>query len=182
MRIKKIFCLAVIATLCEFSPLAHAQWSDYKCKSTEYANQHVVKTYQDGSWDLYLTGYTWHSGATFSKKNLNARAYGGGLGKHWTDENGNQDLIYAFTFLDSHKDLEPVVGYAHQWFTRPIDSLSFGAGFTAGFTARADILHYLPIPLLLPVGSIRFNKFSLMTTIVPRRRGAVGLIWGRYEL
>ncbi len=167
------------------SKVAHAQSNESTAQSIQSAYQkHVVKPYQQSNWDLYVTGYTWHAGSLFDGKHLNARAFGGGVGKRWTDENGHQDLVYAFVFLDSHKDPEPIAGYGRQWFIQPINSLPFlslGAGFTAGLTARADILHYTPIPFLLPVGSIRFSKFSLMTTVIPRKRGMLGLFWGRYE-
>lgn len=184
MKIKKFFFLILITALCALPSLTQAQSNESTAQSIKSAYQeHIVSPYR-ANWDLYLTGYTWHAGPLFAHKKLNARAYGGGLGKHWTDENGHQDLIYVFLFLDSHKDPEPIAGYARQWFIQPFRSLpalSLGAGFTAGFTARADILHYTPIPFLLPVGSIRFNKFSLMTTVIPRKRGALGLFWGRYE-
>src|SRR5579871_5043724 len=107
MQIKPFFRLIIAAAICAALPLlAHAQCEALGSQFIQSACAQIAKPYEDGSWDLYVTGYTWHTGATFRGKHLNAEAYGGGLGKHWTDENGHQDLLYAFAFLDSHKDIE----------------------------------------------------------------------------
>src|SRR6202035_3339011 len=95
-----------------------------------------------------------------------------GVGKHWTDANGDEDILFAVTFSDSHKQVEPIVGFARQWFTNPVlGGLSAGGGFFAGFTARQDIAHYLPVPLVLPIASLRYRKASVMATLLPRLPG-----------
>ncbi len=180
MKIKKTLCLMAVAFIFEWPMFAHASDSSPAWQSSVVG--HVVQPYQDGSWDVYLTGCNWHTGATFSKTKLNAKGFGGGMGKHWSDASGHQDMLYAFAFSDSYKHVQPVIGYARQWFTKPMGPLSFGAGFTVGFTARSDMFHYLPLPMALPVFSMRVNKLSLMSTVIPRRRGALGLIVARYEL
>ncbi len=180
MKIKKKFFL-LITTLAFQLPAFATEYCDFIDARVASACQHVVKPYQEGEWDLYLTGYAWHAGATFSGKKLHARSYGGGFGKHWTDANGHEDFLYVMGFADSYKHFQPIVGYARQWFTKPIGPISLGGGFSVGMTARADIMHYLPLPYLLPVASVRVGKFSLMGSMLPRRRGAVGLIWARYQ-
>ncbi|HEY1609817.1 MAG TPA: antimicrobial peptide resistance and lipid A acylation PagP [Paraburkholderia sp.] len=141
-----------------------------------------------GSWDLYLFGYGYHFDRqkTEQEDPLNARSYGAGAGKHWTDASGNQDLLFAFAFLDSHDHVEPVVGYARQWYTPPVlGGLSLGAGFAAGITARDDILHYIPVPIAAPVASLRYRRASIMATVIPRFGGiasaSVVLTWVRFE-
>ncbi|MDR5756561.1 hypothetical protein [Caballeronia sp. LZ035] len=44
---------------------------------------------------------------------------GGGLGKHWIGADGNEDIAFAFTFSDSHHDIEPIGGHARQWTAKP---------------------------------------------------------------
>ena len=148
----------------------------------------VMQVVQDGSWDLYLTGYGWHiDGYTSSyRASLNARSWGGGAGKHWTDASGREDIVFAFVFLDSHDHLEPIGGYARQWYTRPVlGGLSLGGGYFIGVTARDDVLHYVPLPLALPIASLRYRKLSAMGTLIPRlgglNKGDVAFFWMRYE-
>ncbi len=181
MKIQKIFCFITTAIVFQLTAVAN-EHADFSGASTAAISQHVARPYQERGWDIYLTGYAWHAGATFSGKKLNSKTYGGGVGKHWTDANGREDLLYVMAFTDSYKHLQPIVGYARQWFTNPIGPISLGGGFTVGLSGREDILHYLPLPVLLPIGSVRFKKFSLMSTVVPRKKGALGLVWMRYQL
>lgn len=148
----------------------------------------VMRVADDGSWDLYLTGYGWHiDGYTDSHRaSLNARSWGGGAGKHWTDANGNEDILFAFVFLDSHDHPEPIGGYARQWYTEPVlGGLSLGGGYFLGLTARDDVASYLPLPLALPVASVRYRRLSAMGTFIPRlgglNKGDVAFFWARYE-
>ena len=66
-----------------------------------------------------------------------------------------------------------------------LGGLQAGGGFFVGFTARSDIAHYLPLPLALPIGSIRYRSTSVMATIIPHipglNDGNVAFFWGRYE-
>ena len=95
-------------------------------------------------------------------------------------------MPFAFAFLDSHKNVQPIAGYARQWYTTPVlGGLSLGGGYFAGFTARSDIAHYLPLPIALPIGSVRYRRVSAMATFIPRvpgiNKGDVAFFWGRYE-
>ena len=150
--------------------------------------QRVARVANDGTWDLYVTGYAWHIDGYGGerRKTLNQNAWGGGIGKHWTDENGNQDLLFAFAFMDSHDHIEPIAGYARQWFTPSVlGGLSIGGGFMAAITARNDVLHYVPFPLAAPVASIRYRRASVMGTFIPHvgqlNAGNLLFITGRYE-
>jgi len=150
--------------------------------------ERAARVSDQGTWDVYLLGYGYHFQRTKSPQvdPLNARSYGAGVGKHWTDASGNEDLLFAFAFLDSHDHVEPVAGYARQWFTPPVlGGLSLGGGFAAGITARDDILHYIPVPIVAPVASLRYRRASLMATFIPRFGGiasaSVVLTWLRVE-
>lgn len=177
---------AAIALL--LPPLVARAACGYSTAWISAACQRMARVAGQGTWDLYLTGYGWHiDGYSEEKKStLNADSYGGGAGKHFTDQDGNEDILFAFVFLDSHKNPEPIGGWARQWYTRPVlGGLSVGGGYFAGFTARNDIAHYLPLPLALPVASVRYRQASLMGTVIPRipglNKGDVAFFWGRYE-
>ncbi|WP_432722103.1 phospholipid:lipid A palmitoyltransferase [Jeongeupia wiesaeckerbachi] len=153
------------------------------------ACSHVNKIADEGSWDLYLTGYTWHDPHTWTDEKLeelNAKAWGGGLGKRLVDENGNQDLLYGMVFSDSHEDPQLMLGYAKVWYWPSTSIVSVGAGYTVGLTSRADILNRIPFPYILPVLSLRVWRASLMGTFIPSlnsglNSGNVGFVFGRYE-
>lgn len=159
---------------------------DYKWNWVSSACQRVTRVAKDGTWDLYLTGYGWHIDGYDESGNINPNSWGGGAGKHWTDANGNQDILFGLVFLDSHEHIQPIVGYARQWYTKPVlGGLSLGGGYFLGITARSDIAHYLPVPLALPIGSVRYQRASIMATWIPRipsiSKGDVAFFWGRYE-
>ncbi len=188
MAFRKLF-FAIVFTLLSIlsSPLLadEAQYNTFASSIRE----HVLRPYEQGQWDIYMLGYGWHSPDGYShqhRKELNQWSYGAGAGRRWVDENGHEDLLYAFAFLDSHKKIEPIAGYGRQWLTHPIGGmLSLGAGFTVAVTARADILHYVPFPIILPVVSAKVHRASLMAVILPRlgsiSKGTTVLAWGRYS-
>ncbi|WP_232256424.1 hypothetical protein [Caballeronia glathei] len=96
---------------------------DYSRNRAVSACERVTRVAHDGTWDLYLTGYGWHIDGYDNTSHLNANSWRGGAGKHWTDENGNDDILFAMAFSDSHNHIEPIAGYARQWFTRRVDTI-----------------------------------------------------------
>lgn len=134
--------------------------------------QHLETIYQQGQPDLFLTGYTWHDPHTYTAAKLatlNSHAWGFGGGTHLVDSNGNDEMVYAMVFSDSHRNAQPVVGYAKQWDWRPEGgALTLGAGYTAGLTSRADIFHNIPFPIVLPLVSIGIGRVRFYGTFLPR--------------
>ncbi len=179
-------CMSV-ATLAASSSDAGDGQCDFKHDWMSSACQRVMRVARDGSWDLYVTGYGWHiDGFDGRRKELNPWSYGGGAGKHWTDADGNEDILFAFAFSDSHHNFEPIGGYARQWYTKSVlGGLQAGGGYFIGVTARSDTAHYAPLPLALPIASVRYRKASIMGTFIPRipglNDGDVAFFWGRYE-
>lgn len=159
---------------------------DYEWNWVSSACLRVTRVARDGTWDLYVTGYGWHINGYHNRDELNPWSWGGGAGKHWTDADGNEDVLFAFAFSDSHHDFEPIAGYARQWFTKPVlGGLQAGGGYFIGVTARSDVAHYVPFPLVLPIGSLRYRRTSLMATFIPHmgtlNAGNLAFFWGRYE-
>jgi hypothetical protein len=192
--IKTLVKAVTVSLLCgSFAPVhaaandAHDQQCDYKRDWLSAACERVMRVAREGTWDVYVTGYGWHiDGFDGRRHELNPWSYGGGAGKHWTDANGNEDVLFALAFSDSHHNVEPIGGYARQWYTKPVlGGLQAGGGYFVGITARSDVAHYLPVPIALPIGSVRYKKASLMGTFIPRipglNDGDVAFFWGRYE-
>lgn len=150
-------------------------------------SDNMTNILQNGNWDIYITGYGWHGRgySTQRRHELNQFSYGGGFGKSLVDENGNQNLLYGFVFSDSHHKPQPIIGYGKQWFKKISCLLSLGAGYTAAITSRTDILSGIPVPVVLPVFSIKVSKVSLMGTFLPKlssvNKGDVLFVWGRIE-
>ena len=152
------------------------------------ATQNLTNIYDNGTPDLFVTGYTWHDPATYTaakRAQLNSHAWGLGWGKHIIDANGNDEMIYAMMFSDSHRNAEPVVGYAKQWLWDPVGALHFGAGYTAGITSRADIFKNIPFPIALPLVSVGYGRFTLYGTFLPKvtstlNNGNVAFFFARY--
>src|SRR5260364_363980 len=91
-------------------------------------------------------------------------------GRVWKTQNRckwTREPHLRLVFSDSHYDPQPIAGYARQWFTQPIaSSVSLGAGYTVALSTRSDGW-YIPFPIILPLATVRFSRFSLMTTGLP---------------
>lgn len=130
----------------------------------------VQETWRQGDNESYLPVFAWHNRYTYSKEYLqryNELPLGGGMGKSYYDEDGNWNGLYAMAFLDSHRNIEPTAGYAYCKSLYSRKKLNFGLGYTALLTMRADILHDIPLPGILPMVSLSYDKLSVTGAYVP---------------
>lgn len=154
--------------------------SDFKDK--------VSTTWNDSdSQDLYLPVITWHNRLTYDKEKTdryNERPWGGGYGISRYDEKGNWNGIYFMAFKDSHNKWEPIGGYGWEKIWTPAEDKKFrlGLGYTAAVTARDDYA-YIPIPIVLPLASIGYDKLTFQATYIPGtyNNGNVFFAWLRYQ-
>lgn len=163
--------LAVIATITA-SVLAHAE--DVEKGWFDDAMDTLRVTYETGEPELLIPTYTWHLPFAYTKEAIDGYQnypWGLGYGVGRLDEKGNYHGLYAMGFQDSHAKPEWLAGYLWKTYWQLGDELKGGLGFTAGFTARADYSHYLPIPLIFPVGSIEYGRLSLEAAYVPGGKG-----------
>jgi palmitoyl transferase len=155
-------------------PCAHwPSWFQSAC-----SRLHQIWT--EGSNDLYLTGYAWHNRYKYSPervKKYNELAWGGGLGRGLYDEDGDWHGLYAFAFLDSHKNVEPIAGYAFLKTAHLNENLSIGGGLSAFVTARPDIFHGIPFPGVLPWASITYERLTLCATYIPGAKDAGNVLF-----
>ncbi|MFD3239116.1 lipid IV(A) palmitoyltransferase PagP [Rahnella perminowiae] len=155
-------------------------WSDFKDK--------VSTTWNDSdSQDLYLPVITWHNRLTYDKEKTdkyNERPWGGGYGISRYDEKGNWNGIYLMAFKDSHNKWEPIGGYGWEKIWTPAEDKNFrlGLGYSAAVTARDDY-KYIPIPIVLPLASVGYNKLTFQATYIPGtyNNGNVFFAWLRYQ-
>ncbi|WP_058534197.1 lipid IV(A) palmitoyltransferase PagP [Legionella saoudiensis] len=134
--------------------------------------QRFHQIWTEGKTDLYISGYAWHNRYTYSPKRIrekkyNELAWGGGLGKGFFDERGNWHGLYAFAFLDSHKNVEPVVGYAHLFVASLNKDIKAGLGYSVLITARPDIMHNIPFPGAVPWAGFFIHRVSLKAAYIP---------------
>lgn len=146
------------------------------------------QTWNEGTSDLYISGYSWHNRYTYSQKRLkrkhyNELAWGGGLGKGFFDDHGNWHSLYGLAFLDSHKNLEPVIGYAYLLIASLNKDIKAGLGYSILITARPDILHNVPFPGVVPWSGLFIKNVSLKAAYIlgSSRNGNVLYIVSTYS-
>jgi palmitoyl transferase len=130
-------------------------------------------TWQSNRYALYVPLDTWHNRYMYTPQEIsqyNERPWGLGVARYRYDQDGNWHAWYAMAFLDSHRKVEPAVGYGYQKIWHPAEDWRLGAGVTAGLTARADY-GYLPLPVLLPLVSVGVGRLTLQSTYVPGGKG-----------
>lgn len=151
----------------------------------------VVKTELSQTWqspdvELYVPINTWHNRHYYESEDVddfNERPWGLGAGKYRYDEDGDWHGIYAMAFLDSNSEIEPIVGYGFQKVWRASENVRLGLGYTLGVTIRQDF-DYVPMPLLLPLLSVKYKQVALQSTYVPGGQGHGNILfsWLRWEL
>ena len=161
--------LANDSATCSHSP----RWFNKAC-------HRLNQIWTEGENELYLPAYAWHNRYTYSQSRIdhfNENPWGTGLGKSFYDEKGDWHGLYAFAFLDSHKNIEPVVGYAFLKVLPITENIKTGAGVGVLVTARPDIFNNIPFPGVLPWVSLNYRKASLAATYIPGAQGAGNVLF-----
>ncbi|WP_192456416.1 lipid IV(A) palmitoyltransferase PagP [Musicola keenii] len=154
------------------------------------AKSNLAETWHNGqSQDLYVPAITWHNRWTYSREKIdkyNERPWGAGYGVSRLDSDGDWHGIYLMAFKDSFNKWEPIGGYGYEKRWKPVagnDDFQLGLGFTAGVTMR-DNWNYIPIPVLLPLASVNYQRLSFQMTYIPgtHNNGNVYFAWLRWQL
>ena len=147
----------------------------------------ISNAYNNGDWEIYLPLHTHHLRSKYTAEKIatyqeNPPGFGFGRGSY--DEKGNWDGVYAMGFQDSHFKPMYIAGYGWKAIWRPAEDWRLGLGYTAGLMSRADMLGYVPFPIVLPMASLAYKNLSLETTFVPGAAGAgnIFFIWAKWEL
>jgi palmitoyl transferase len=189
--LSRLFLVAALALLapatarameCKGDPTsASLAWYERFCSR-------LTDTWRRGDHDLFVSGYSWHLPFTYTKEKrdeLNSDAWGGGYGRTVEEPDGDTHTVYGFAFLDSHKAVQVNVGYAWSRFWGPRDGLQGGLGYTAFIFTRPDIADGFPLPAILPLFSLRYQRVTLQSTFIPTINGGVNngsviFFYGRY--
>lgn len=174
----KRFVHRVFLSLAAFAPLAllpapaaAGVWSTVSDWGDQSADRFRMIRDQ-GSTDLYLSGYARHGRSTYTPERLaelNENAWGAGVGRRLRNARGNDEMIYALGISDSHFKPQLMAGYAYEWIY-PLggSSMELGVGYTAMLMSRADYFGGVPFPIALPLASIGTRDIKLRASYVPR--------------
>lgn len=177
-------CLVLSAMLC----LSVTVYADETASPSRWSRvqDSLSQTWQSPNYELYVPVNTWHNRSFYTAKKIdefNEQPWGLGIGKYRYDEDGDWHALYAMAFLDSHSDVEPIAGYGFQKMWRPTDNFRLGAGYSVGITIRSD-LHYIPIPIIVPLVSVEYKKVAVQSTYIPGGNGNGNILftWLRWQL
>lgn len=180
---QKYSAIALIALLLPTAAFAEEPASE---STWSYIKDTFSQTWDAKDYELYVPVSTWHNRSYYSSEKIdqyNEHPWGLGIGKYRYDNDGDWHGIYAMAFSDSHKDMEPVVGYGFQKMWRPGQNFRLGAGYTVGFTMRKD-MDYLPIPIAAPIASIEYKQLAVQSAYIfgGEGNGNILFTWLRWQL
>jgi hypothetical protein len=166
--------------------LSQASAADDEPGWLDQAWNELDETWRQGTTEYYATFRTWHTPWAYSdEQNSQYQNWppGLGIGRGRFDEKGNWHGVYALGFQDSHFKPEWVVGYSWKKYWQGPGSIRLSLGYTAGVSTRADIGHYTPFPIILPIASADFGKISVEGAYVPGGKGFgnVMLLWLKWH-
>lgn len=147
----------------------------------------LTKTWQAQRHELYLPVNTWHNRCCYSAEKIasyNEQPWGLGISKYRIDQDGDWHSLYIMAFLDSHSNVEPIVGYGFQKVWRNSDGFRLGLGYTLGITLRESSSYLLPTPLLAPLVSIGYKDLSVQSTYIVGGEGYGNILftWLSWQL
>ena len=126
------------------------------------------RIWNEGSQDLYLSGYVWHMPYKWSaerRSSFNNNAWGLGYGRTLTDHKDNQRMLFAIVASDSYESPMYMAGYA--WLARwPLaGEVRFSAGYSA-LSVRHEITADFPVPAVVPLVSVGSDSVALYATFI----------------
>lgn len=152
--------------------------------------RHVVDTYEQGDNALLVSGYEWHLPYDWTPEKRaqeNENAWGGGLARSREQPNGDTENVFFLVFEDSHRWPQYNLGYSWTTYWGDRGGLQAGLGFTAAIIQRRDIANGWPIPVALPLFTLRYQKVEVLSAYIPKLNGGVNhgsvlYIFGKIDL
>ncbi|HTS21330.1 MAG TPA: hypothetical protein VMN79_05900 [Casimicrobiaceae bacterium] len=171
---KRLAFAAVVTLL--LTSRAHAlecaDWGSW----LETGCRHVVDTYKDGNNALLVSGYQWHLPYDWTPERRHAEneyAWGGGWSRTRETPSGNTEDVFFLVFEDSHRNAQFNLGYVWRTYWGDRSTLQAGLGFSALIIQRPDIASGWPVPVALPLASLRSGRAELLTAYIPKLNGGV---------
>ncbi len=147
----------------------------------------LISIWNSGEYDLYLPVYSWHNRLAYDKSKIqkyNELPWGGGFGRSFRDEDGDDHFLFLMGFQDSYDRFEPYGGYGFmkRWHMDEEKTFSLGLGYSLGITAR-DQYDYIPIILPLPIAGVQYKNIALECAYIPggHNNGNVLFTWLRWH-
>lgn len=136
----------------------------------------VVDTYEHGDNGLLVSGYSWHLPGSWPAERRameNQNAWGGGWAHSVEHPNSDTDTVFFLVFEDSHRQAQFNLGYGWTTYWGEREKLQPGLGFTAMIIQRPDIASGVPVPVVLPLLALRYQKVTLLSAFVPKLNGGI---------
>ena len=174
-RWRIVVLIAALAAVFATPVRAAPECSDL-CEWLNTGCRRLVDTYKNGKNEVLVSGYAWHTPWTWTSERRaeeNEYAWGGGWARSADRENGDTDTVYFLVFSDSHYEAEYNLGYAWTTWWRPRESLQPGLGYTLMLISRQDIWGGIPFPAILPLVSLRYDRFTVFSTYIPTLNGGI---------
>jgi palmitoyl transferase len=123
-----------------------------------------------------VSGYSWHLPWTWTAERRRAEndmGVGRRPGAHRRPPDGGSESVFFLVFEDSHRQAQFNVGYAWRTYWGEREKIQGGLGFTAMIIQRPDIAGGWPVPVLLPLATVRSQKVEVLSTYIPKFGGGV---------
>lgn len=162
---------ALALALCTSGAAAQSGWWEGFKSHVEHNVEQSKAAVHHGRHDVYLGGLIWHAPWAYSAERRteeNEAGWGLGFGKSVIDDNNRTHGLYGLVHRDSN--YKPQYNFGYSWTTywdlgRNFDA---GLGYSAFIFMRSDFASYFPIPAVLPLATLRWDKRAeLMGTFVP---------------
>ena len=148
----------------------------------------AAAAWDHGDNELVLSGYAYHLRSTYTEeklRELNEKAYGGGWARSIDDPDGDTHTLFLFGFHESHGKVQWNAGYLYSTYWGRQDGLRAGLGLATFIVQRPDIASGVPIAAILPVGSLKYGKATIIATFIPTvnggiNNGSVLFVFGRF--
>lgn len=133
--------------------------------------RHLTDTWTQGTYELYVPFWSYHLPFAYTPEEralYTEYPYGVGLGRGRYNSSGDWEGFYAMEFADSHG--RPYVQAGFGWIPtwRPMgDKFRLGFGPTVFVFFHEEISAYRPLPALLPIGSVGYDRLDVHVAYVP---------------
>jgi len=132
----------------------------------------IKSIWTSGGSDIYVPGYIWHLPYKYSEEQIaryNTTAWGFGYGRTLRGSGANHPKsLFAIVSADSYSKPQYMVGYSWRARWHPGGGpFALSGGYTALVVGREDKFNYAPLPGVVPLGSIGFDRCELMGAYVP---------------
>lgn len=156
----------------------------------EQGCRHVVDTYEQGDNALLVSGYEWHIPASWTpeaRAQENENAWGGGWSRQRVHPDGDRENVFFLVFEDSHRQPQFNLGYTWTTYWLEDAPVQPGLGFTAAIIQRRDIANGWPVPVALPLFTLRHGSVEVLSTYIPKLNGGINhgsvlYIFGKIDL